>query len=78
MYRNKFSDLPVKKCSKILSSYDETPLEVLGEITVKVKYKNCLLFIAKRSWVTTLLGRDLMKTFGFYIAEVNEISQNAK
>lgn len=40
LYKKIFSDIPVKKCSKILSSYDETPLKVLGEITVNVEQLN--------------------------------------
>lgn len=34
--------------------------------------------IAKRSGITALMGIDLIKMFGFYIAEVNKINKNEK
>lgn len=47
-----------------------------------IEYKEikdcCSVVVAKRKGETALMGRDLMKNFGFYIAEINSITANEK
>lgn len=82
LYKSLLADVKLNECKKILSNYDESQLKVLGDINVLTEYnekKNmCSVVVAKRNGDIALMGRDMMKAFGFFIAEIMAVDQNDK
>ena len=70
VYREKFSHCKLKDTTIRLKMYSGDIIIPQGQVEVKMCYKG------RKNGCRPLLGRDLMKKFGFYIASMNTIEAN--
>ncbi|XP_043287520.1 uncharacterized protein K02A2.6-like [Venturia canescens] len=81
IYKQFLNRCVLEKTSARLKMYDGTVLVPSGQINVRISNKKCKVqsqLIVVKEGCRPLLGRDLMKPLGFYIASINCISTESE